>query len=91
MNYSFETKVLFCRKLLRPKRQYYFMTCTDKPVCVVGNRLVTLNELFGLIIDLYLSIKVDGLKVSNWTVQKCQTGRSESIKLSVTKVLKRTV
>lgn len=53
MNYSFETKVLFCRKLLRPKRQYYFMTCTDKPVCVVGNRLVTLNELFGLIIDLY--------------------------------------
>ena len=29
------------------------MTCTDKPVCVVGNRLVTLNELFGLIIDLY--------------------------------------
>ena len=29
------------------------MTCTDKPICVVGNRLVTLNELFGLIIDLY--------------------------------------
>ena len=29
------------------------MSCTDKPACVVGNRLVTLNELFGLIIDLY--------------------------------------
>ena len=29
------------------------MTCTDTPSCVVGNRLITLNELFGLIIDYY--------------------------------------
>ena len=29
------------------------MACADKPACVVGNRLVTLNELFFTIIDLY--------------------------------------
>ena len=45
----------------------------------------------GRSLGIYLSIKVDGLKVSNWTVQKCQTGRSESIKLGVPKVLKWTV
>ena len=35
------------------KRQYVHMACADKPACVVGNRLVTLNELLVLIIDLY--------------------------------------
>ena len=34
-----------------------------------------------------LSIKVDGPKVSNWTVQKCQTGRSKSVKVDGLKLL----
>ena len=35
----------------------------------------------GRSLEIILSIEVDGPKVSNWTVQKCQTGRSKSIKL----------
>ena len=41
----------------------------------------------GRSLGIYLSIKVDGLKVSNWTVQKCQTGRSESVKVDGLKLL----
>ena len=35
-----------------------------------------------------LSIKKDSPKVSNWTAQKCQTGRFESVKVDGPKVLK---
>ena len=37
-------------------------------------------------LEINLSIKVDGPKVSNLTVRKCQTGRSKSIKLDRPKV-----
>ena len=37
------------------------------------------------------SVKLDGPKVSNWTFQKCQTGRSESIKLDGPKMSNWTV
>ena len=41
----------------------------------------------GRSLGIYLSIKVDGLKVSNWTVQKSQTGRSKSVKVDGLKLL----
>ena len=37
------------------------------------------------------SVEVDGPKVSNWTVRKCQTGRSRSVKVDGPKVSKWTV
>ena len=41
----------------------------------------------GRSLGIYLSIKVDGLKVSNWTVRKYQTGRSKSVKVDGLKLL----
>jgi len=39
----------------------------------------------GRSLEINLSIKVDGPKVSNWTVQKYQTGRFERVKLDGSK------
>ena len=36
----------------------------------------------------YESIKVDGSKVSNWTVRQYQTGHSKSVKVDIPKILK---
>ena len=42
----------------------------------------------GRSLGIHLSIKVDGPKVSNWSVRQYQTGRFESVKVDGPKLLK---